>query len=264
MAVCAILALEVTIMKALVTGASSGIGRDIAKYLSKMGCDIVLVARDKINLEKVAKEIDTNIKIISMDLTIPDNCIKLYKMLKKEDIDLLINNAGFGTFGEFESTDLEKELDMIDLNIKAVHILTKLFLKDMKSKDHGYILNVSSLSAFLPGPLMATYYATKAYILRLTTAIYEELRKDKSNVSISALCPGPVSTNFNKVANVKFDLKSLSSSYVAKYAIDKMFKKKLVIIPGFYYKFLRFLTNITPLKLTLKIAYHIQKRKGHI
>lgn len=248
-------------MKALITGASSGIGRDMAKYLSKMGYDLILVARDEKGLQKVAEEIKTKTMIIAMDLGSVDNCLKLHKMVKKEDIDILINNAGFGTFGKFDDTDLNKELDMINLNIKAVHTLTKLFLIDMKAKDHGYILNVSSSASFQPGPLMATYYSTKAYVLRLTTAIYEELRKDGSNVVVSTLCPGPVSTNFNRVANVEFELKSLPSYYVAKYGIDNMFKKKLIIIPGLYMKFLYFFSRIIPTKMILKVSYNVQRRK---
>lgn len=248
-------------MKALVTGASSGIGRDIAKYLGRIGCDIILVARNEKELAKVASEIKTNTKIIATDLSDIDNCKKLYRKVKDEDIDILVNNAGFGLFGEFSDSKLNKELEMIDLNIKAVHILTKLFLNDMKAKDHGYILNVSSSAAFQAGPLMASYYATKAYVLRLTTAIKEELRRENSNVSISALCPGPVKTNFNKVANVEFDLRSLTSDYVAKYAIDNMFMKKIIIIPGLHMKIAYLLSRIIPIKLLLKITYNIQRRK---
>ena len=185
--------------EALITGASSGIGRDIAKYLSRMGCELILVARNKEALKDVASKLKVDTKIIVLDLSVPENCIKLYNQVKKEDITILVNNAGFGTLGEFEDINLDKELEMIDLNIKAVHILTKLFLKDMKAKDHGYILNVSSVAAFEPGPLMATYYSTKAYILRLTTAIYEELRRANSSVVISTLCPGPVDTNLIKL-----------------------------------------------------------------
>lgn len=261
MLICVILTVEVNTMKALVTGASSGIGRDMAKYLSRMGCDLILVARDKKALADVALELKTNTTIISMDLQDENNCLKLYEKFKKEDIDILINNAGFGTFGRFTNTDLSKELDMVDLNIKALHILTKLFLKDMKAKDHGYILNVASSASFEPGPLMATYYATKAYVLRLTTAIYEELRREKSNVVICSLCPGPVTTNFNKVANVEFEIKSLPSDVVAKYGIDMMFKKKLIIIPGFYMKVLYFITHLLPTKVILKFAYNIQRKK---
>ena len=248
-------------MKALITGASSGIGRDIARVLSDKGYDLILVARDKEKLNELKKELQTNIEIISMDLSIVDNCKKLYEQVRKENIDILINNAGFGDIGAFRKTDLNKELSMIDLNIKAVHVLTKLFLSDFTKRDSGYILNVSSSASFQPGPLMATYYSTKSYVTHLTLAIYEELRRMNSNVSISCLCPGPVNTNFNKVANCEFKIKALSSEYVAHYAIDKMFRKKLLIIPGFKIKLLYILGRFVPNKLKLRITYNIQHRK---
>ena len=156
-------------MKALITGASSGIGKDMAIYLSELGYDIILVSREEDKLKEVKAELKTKSKIIVMDLKEKDNCIKLYEMTKQENIDILVNNAGFGEFGEFVKTPLQKELDMIDVNVVAVHILTKLFLKDFVKRDSGYILNVSSSAAFQAGPLMSTYYGTKAYVLRLTT-----------------------------------------------------------------------------------------------
>jgi len=140
--------------------------------------------------------------------------------------------------------------------------LTKLFLRDFKKKNSGMILNVASSAGFLPGPLLSSYYATKAYVLRLSQAIYEELRHEKSKVGISVLCPGPVDTEFNDVANVKFALKGLSSEYVAKYGIEKMLAGKLVIVPGKTMKLMRFLTKVTPDKILLKVAYHQQKKKG--
>ena len=157
-----------------------------------------------------------------------DNCYKLYDMVKDDNIDVFINNAGFGLFGAFDETDIDTELNMIDLNIKAVHVLTKLFLKDMIKKDSGYILNTASAAAYGFGPLMSTYYSTKSYVYKLTLAIYEELKKKNSNVVISCLTPGPVDTNFNDRANVTFTVKSLTSDYVGKYAVDNLFKKKLV------------------------------------
>ncbi len=248
-------------MKALVTGASSGIGRDIALYLSELGYDLILVSRDEDKLLEVKKEIKTKSKVITLDLSVVDNCYKLYDMTKKDNIDILVNNAGFGLHGEFINTSLDRELEMIDLNIKCVHVLSKLYLKDFVKKDKGYLLNVSSSAAFLSGPLMATYYSTKSYVMRLTTAIYEELRVMKSNVSVSVLCPGPVKTNFNKVANCKFDIKSTTSKYVAKYAIDNMFKNKLVIVPSLYIKFGIFINRFISTKLSLKFAYKIQDKK---
>ena len=158
-------------MKALITGASSGIGAEFARILSEKGYDLILVARRKKKMETLAKQLKTNVKIIELDISSTYNCMKLYEEVKKEKIDILINNAGFGLFGKFNDTKLDTELDMIDLNIKTVHALTKLFLKDFKKRDSGYILNVASAAAFLPGPLMSTYFATKAYVLHLTLAI---------------------------------------------------------------------------------------------
>ena len=247
-------------MKALVTGASSGIGREMAITLSDMGYDLILVARRKTKLEQLKKQLPGKTTIITMDLSSTANCMKLYDKVKKEDIEVVVNNAGFGVFGKFDKTNLDKELDMIDINIKAVHILTKLFLKDFKDKDSGYILNVASSAAFLSGPLMATYYATKGYVLKLTEAIYEELRREKSNVYVGALCPGPVDTEFNKVAKVKFAVKAMDSKTVAEYAVDQMFKKKLVIIPGITTKFVG-LSKLLPRKLLLRLNYNLQQKK---
>lgn len=255
-------------MLALITGASSGLGADMARVLAKRGYNLILVARRKEKLEKLKKELEhpkkgfkIEAEIISMDLASTFNCMKLYNKVKKEPIDVVINNAGFGLFGEFSTTKLEKELDMIDLNIKAVHALTKQFLKDFKEKDNGYILNIASAAGFMPGPYMATYYATKSYVLHLTEAIYEELRRVSSNVYIGALCPGPVDTNFNKVAGVKFKLKGLESYQVADYAITQMFKRKQLIIPGFKMKCAIFGTRFLPRKQISKITAEIQKKK---
>lgn len=248
-------------MKALITGASSGIGADMARVLSERGYDLILVARRKTRLNRLKKELKTNVEIIPMDLSTTFHCMELYNQVKKEDIDIVINNAGFGLFGRFSDTKLEKELDMIDLNIKTVHTLTKLFLNDFRKKDHGYILNVASSAAFMPGPLMSTYYATKAYVLHLTEAIYEELRSEKSNVVISCLCPGPVDTEFNKVAGVRFSLRELNSYAVANYAIDKLFHRETIIVPGITMKLSIFSTRLVPRKLLLRITHAIQHRK---
>ena len=246
-------------MKALVTGASSGIGRDIARELSKKGYDLVIVARNKERLEELKQELKTKVEVISLDLSKNENCMKLHEEVK--DIDVLINNAGFGDFGKFVDTDIEKEIQMIELNITSVHLLTKLYLKDMVNKNQGRILNVASIAGFMPGPLMATYYATKNYIVRLSEAIREELKKQKSDVKISILCPGPVKTNFNNVANVKFELHSLTSEYVAQYAVKEMLKNKFYIVPGLTIKVLKFLSKITPTPILAKCTYQMQKRK---
>lgn len=249
-------------MKALITGASSGIGKSMAKYLSSLGYDLILVSRSKDKLQDVANELSTKVMVIPMDLSEEGNCYKLYDKVKDENIDFLINNAGYGLFGNTWETDLDTELKMIDLNIKAVHILTKLFLKDMIKKDNGRILNVASSAGFLAGPKLNTYYATKNYVVKWTMGIYEELRKANSNVHISALCPGPVDTNFNNVAGGHFNVKSLSSDYVASYGIDNALKNKLIIVPGFSIKMALFFNRFSPYKLSLKIAYMIQDKKS--
>ena len=244
-------------MKALITGASSGIGRDIAKILAEKGYDLVLVARDKEKLNDLKNELNTKIKLVTMDLSIENNCKKLHS--ENPDIDLLVNNAGFGDCGNFTHTSLEKEINMINTNITAYHILTKLYLIDMKKVNKGHILNVASIAGFMPGPLMSTYYATKSYIVRLSEGIREELKKEKSNVKISILCPGPVSTNFNKVANVKFALREKNSYNVAKYTINHL--NKFYIIPGLDIKLARFGAHLFPSTLVSKITYMVQKKK---
>ena len=246
-------------MKALITGASSGIGRDIARELSKRGYELVIVARNLDRLNKLKEELNTNVQIESMDISVVENCKKLFE--KHNDIDILINNAGFGDCGEFTKTSLEKEIQMINTNITAYHVLTKLYLQKMREKNNGIILNVASIAGFMPGPLMATYYSTKAYVVRLSEAIREELRREKSKVQISILCPGPVDTNFNKVADVEFALKGLSSEYVAKYAVNKMLKGKFYIVPGIKIKLAKIATKIAPNNIVAMFTYNIQKRK---
>lgn len=247
-------------MRALITGASNGMGLEFAKELNKLGYDLILVARNENKLKEIKESLSGEIEIIPMDLSIEENLYKLYDMTRGR-VDLLINNAGFGVFGEFTKIDLNEELNLIDLNIKAYHILTKLFLKEMVERDSGRILNVSSSAAFQPGPLLSSYYASKSYVYNLTAAIYEELRKNKSNVKVSVLCPGPVETGFNDRANVKFSVKGLNSNDVVKYTIEKMFKNKLIIVPGFKMKLGVFSNRLFSRKFILKVTYKIQKAK---
>ena len=272
-------------MWALVTGASSGIGRDMSRYLYKLGYSLILVARDENKMLELKEELEkydgsskkteeTNtyhnsdykamkrmITIISADLSNKEECLKLYEKTKEFDIDILVNNAGFGVFGEFSKTDLGIEINLINTNITAVHILTKLYLQDMIKKNKGHILNVASIAGMEPGPLMAAYYASKAYVIRLSRAINKELKKDKSNVKISILCPGPTNTNFNNVANVVFKSPSMSSEKVAKYGIDKTLQGKLIIVPGILNKSVRLFSKIVPDSILETCAYHIQRRK---
>ena len=247
-------------MKALITGASSGMGKDMAKYLASLGYDLFVVSRNREKLEKIYKDEKVKVTIIDMDLTNIDNCIKLHDMVKNEKIDILINNAGFGDAGKFTKTDLDKELEMINLNVKSYHILTKLFLKDFVKRDYGRILNVASIAGFMYGPYMATYYATKNYVVSLTLGIIRELKKDKSKVKVSLFCPGPVRTNFNNVANVKFNIGSISSEYASIYAIDNMFKNKEVIVPP-NMKLNKLLVKIAPYNIVTLINSYVQERK---
>ena len=245
-------------LKALVTGASSGIGLYISNELLNLGYDLFVVARDKKKLEKIyAKK--KNVTIISLDLEDKDNCYKLYEMLKDKDIDILVNNAGFGDAGKFVDTSLKKEVDMIHLNVISYHVLMKLFLRDFVKRNRGRILNVASMAGFMPGPYMASFYATKSYIVNLTLAVWEELKKDKSRVHLSMFCPGPVDTNFNHVANVKFNVPSLSAKEAAKIAIEGMFQNNNMIIPS-NMKLNYALVKVSPVSLVLAVNSNMQER----
>ena len=174
-------------MKAVVTGASSGIGYSIARYLSKLGYDLIVVARRKDCLENLKAECNTNVDIIDMDLSIISNMYDLYDKVKDEDIDILVNNAGVGMYGEAWDANLSDDISMLHLNVVATDVLTKLFLKDMVNRNRGKILNVSSVVGFMPGPLMSSYYASKAYITSMSRAINTELKMKKINVNVSTL-----------------------------------------------------------------------------
>ncbi len=248
-------------MLALITGASSGIGREIAKVMSEKGYDLILVARRVERLEELAKSLKCACEVVCCDLSEQENCYKLYKQFKDRDIDVLVNSAGFGVYGEFAETDLETELNMIKTNIFALHILTKLYAVTFVKKGRGHILNVASSAGFMAGPMLSSYYASKAYVLRLSEAINEELRRKSGNVNVSVLCPGPVETEFDSVAGVGKSMGGLSAEYVAKYAVEKMFKGKMVIIPGKIMKLSCFAARFLPEKLMVKITYKIQAKK---
>lgn len=248
-------------MKALITGASSGIGWAMAQRLAKDGHSLIVTARNEQKLLELKQSLGTSVHIIPANLSNKEECFALYQAVAAEHIDILINNAGFGVFGAFQQTNLENELEMLHVNIDALHILTKLFLQDFIKRDSGYILNVASTAAFLPGPLFSSYYATKAYVLRLTQAIYEELRRNGQNIYIGALCPGPVDTGFNNVAGVAKKLPGLPVDTVANYAVDQMYKKKPIIIPGFFMKCGVFFNKLLPERLQAKIAYNLQSKK---
>ncbi|MBE6140591.1 MAG: SDR family oxidoreductase [Firmicutes bacterium] len=248
-------------MLALVTGASSGIGKEISLYLASLGYNLIIVARNKDELEKLKNMVNVEVKTIILDLSVKENIFKLYEIVKDEIIDIWVNNAGFGLFGEFLETDLNKELEMINLNVISYHILTKLYVQDAVKRGSGYLLNVCSSAGFMAGPRLNTYYATKNYVTKLTMALNEELKRKHRNVQVSALCPGPVNTNFNKVAHGDFVMKGASAKEVARYGIDKLLKRKMLIIPKFSMKSILFLIRFVPYRLQLMITYKIQYQK---
>lgn len=248
-------------MKALITGATSGIGMSMAKYLCSMGWELVLTGRNKNALENLKSELNTNVYIIPADLSEKEEVFKVYHYCKLHDIDMLINNAGYGIFGRFDETDIEDELNMLNVNINALHILTKLFLRDFKKKNRGIILNVASSAGFMTGPLLSSYYASKNYVVRLSLAIAQELKKTKSKVRISIFCPGPVNTNFNNRAGVVFSVKPISADFAAKYAIDNALSGRTVIIPTLKMKLGVLGAKLAPEKILSSVTYTIQKKK---
>ncbi len=248
--------------KVLVTGASSGIGRDIARVFDSYGCELIITARREDRLRALADSLNGTPRIIAGDISGADGARELYEMTKDENIDILINNAGFGVWGDFTKSSCDKEVDMIRLNVETMHVLFKLFLADFKERGSGKILNVASMAGFAPGPYMAAYYASKAYVLRLTQSVAHELKESGSAVTVSALCPGPVDTEFNKVAGVHFASPSLSSDYVARYAVTEMVKGKTVIIPGTAMKIMAAVSKLTPDPLCAAVTAQVQKNKG--
>lgn len=251
-------------MKALITGASSGLGRDMARQLAAYGVDVIIVARRGQRLQELKAELSDRVEVttVCLDLASKQNCRLLYEKFRHEPIDILINNAGFGLAGDFTQTDLDRELAMIDVDIKAVHMLSKLFLRDFIERDYGYLLNVASSAAFLPGPLMAAYYANKAYVRSLTLALRKEVQKRHAHVGVSVLCPGPVDTEFAQVAQVHFAVPGKASADVAKIAVDGMFENRAQIIPGPLMKLAYLGCKFLPLSWQMETSYHIQKRKG--
>jgi hypothetical protein len=248
-------------MKALITGATSGIGQSIARNLSKRGWALILTGRNEKVLKELKQELDTDTEIIAADISDKQQVYKVYEFCRGKSVDMLVNNAGYGIFGRFDETNLDDELNMINVNITALHILTKLFLRDFKKRNSGIILNVASSAGFLTGPLLSSYYASKNYVVRLSLAIAEELRRDKSKVSVTILCPGPVDTNFNNRAGVSFSMKPVSPEYIAEYAINAALSGKLIALPTLSVKAGVFASRFVPHKLMSAVTYNIQKKK---
>lgn len=250
---------------AVVTGASSGIGEVFARKLAEEGYSLVLVARRKERLEALAgelKEKGTESIVIPADLSRMSECRRLVEEISSLRIGVFINNAGFGECGCFLDTDEETELQMIDVNVKAMHLLSKLVLLRMKSQGEGSLLNVVSSAGLIPaGPYMTAYYATKAYMASLTQGIAQELGEQKIPVYVGMLCPGPVDTEFNSIANVEFALPGITAEYCVSYALKMMKKRKVVIIPTFRMKVAIFMVRLVPRTLYIRITGHQQRKK---
>ena len=251
---------------ALITGASSGIGLDLAHLFAADGHDVVLVARSEQKLRELAKELEAKhgitATVITADLAKPDVPQQIFVIAPP--VDILVNNAGFGTSGKFTETDLRAELDIIQVNVTALTHLTKLFLPPMLQRGRGRILNVASTAAFQPGPLMAVYYATKAYVLSFSEALGEELRG--TGVSVTALCPGPTATGFQKTANLGTEallkvMRPESSMDVARAGYRGLMRGKRVVIPGVKNKIGVHSLRITPRAVVTKVVRALQERR---
>lgn len=250
---------------ALVTGASSGIGREFAKILAKDGYDLVIVARDQTGLDRVASEIKKNsgskVRIISLDLSASDAADKLWSKLLSSP-QILINNAGIGDYAQVATADPNKIRSMIDLNIQTLTRLAQLAAIDMKKKGAGNILNLASIASFIPGPGMAAYYASKAYVLSFSEALSEELRG--TNVHVTALCPGPTETQFQKTAHAEsnevFNRKLPTAAEVASFGYTALKQNKVVAVHGFTNKVITFLPRLLPRSTVRKHVAKAQER----
>ncbi|WP_343209714.1 SDR family oxidoreductase [Anaerolentibacter hominis] len=249
-------------MYALVTGASSGIGAEIARELAERGMDLILAARRKDKLialkQKFQKNYHVNVEVMEYDLSRESSCLALYKACRSYPVRVVVNNAGFGKLGVLDSIPLREELDMIRTNVMAPQILTHLFMRRMK---RGYILNVASVAGLQPCPMMAVYGATKAYLYQMSVSANYELKRQGRGVRVSVLCPGPVHTEFNHVAGSDFSLPSMSAGRCANAAVKGMFRGEEVIIPGLSTKLLAVGSRFTPRKLILPVEFWIQTRK---
>lgn len=249
----------------LITGGSSGIGYELAQVFGHNNYNLILVANDKNKLQIAENKLKSHgfsVRTVSMDLADPQSPTKIYEYLQKEEIriDILVNNAGFATYGEFAEIDLDRELSELQVNIVALTHLTKLFLPDMLKAKNGKVLNVASTAAFAPGPFMAVYYASKAYVLSFSQALNSEL--ENTGVHVTALCPGPTDTGFVKRGGIEnsklFHGKNLTASSVANAAYDGLMKNKLIVVPGFRDKLMIQALRLAPRDFVLKVVKNIQ------
>ena len=251
----------------LITGASSGIGREFSKLFAEKGYRLVITARREKNLAELKKMYpENNVEVIPCDLGSEAGAEYLYNEVKKRSIkvDILINNAGFGLFGEFYETDIEKEKKMIDLNVKALVELSKYFLQEMLERNSGRILNVASIAAFQPGPYMSVYYASKAFVLSFSEALRNEVRN--TGVCISVLCPGPVETEFEKSSELTKSklfskLKPITAEKVAYAGYRGLMKNRAEISVGFFNRAAITAGTFVPTGIKVNIARKIQEKK---
>ncbi|MCR4693937.1 MAG: SDR family oxidoreductase [Pseudobutyrivibrio sp.] len=247
---------------ALITGATSGIGREFAKQLADEGYKLIVTGRRLERLEELRDSLSVDVEIIPADLDNEEACFNFLEAIKDKSIDIFINNAGFGLAGSFLETDINREISMIKVNDIAMQILFKGILQKMAAQGYGYILNVASSAGLLPGgPYMATYYASKAYVTSLTRAVRKELKDQACPVRVSALCPGPVDTEFNQNADVVFALKGISAEFCVKAAISGMKRNKTIIVPGLIMSIGMALNHLLPIPLVLSLTGRQQKKK---
>lgn len=254
--------------RVLITGASEGIGKELAKVFALHGYDLVIVARNNEKLDALKEEIvslnGVDVQIICADLSDPSNPEKLYRAMSHLQIDVLINNAGVGSFGEFYKSDIEKEEKLIMLNVVSLVKLTHLYITDMARRNDGCIINIGSTASFQPGPLMANYYASKAYVLSFTEAVAEEMKN--TNVKVIAYCPAPTRTGFLTKANVARG-KALAGKglktprEVAEDIYNSMSQKKAVKVSSKRFKAALFLERLVPRSITNKFVYNMQSKR---
>lgn len=248
-------------MYAIITGASSGIGREMALLLAKKGYSLILVARREERLEQLKSHLKerypVEIRTAACDLSDRQACLAFCEKYHNYPVEILINNAGFGKIGPVTETSLEEQLAMIDINITALHILSHHFARQMKK---GYILNVASIAAFQPEPLFAAYGATKSYVANFSMALGYELKKQHKHISVTTLCPGPVSTEFDSVAGTSSSLSSISAKECAIEGLKGMFKKKRLVLPSTA-RYAYYAVKFLPMRLLLPVMYRIQRSK---
>lgn len=241
-------------MKALVTGASSGLGLEVCRLLAQRGYDIVGVSRHEGGFGLLKDEFrDRKFEFYQCDLSDMSNVKGLLEYTKDTEFDYFFDNAGFGMIGHFDDDKIDSEMKMVDLNVKATHILLKEFLKGFTQRNRGHILVTSSAAAFAPAPYMTPYYSTKVYVYYLCLGYWRELKERKSKVTLSVLCPGPVDTNFEKAGDVKFNIRPISCQRCASYAVKMSLKGKTVIVPSLKIKLLHFFSHLFPKKMITKV-----------